>query len=877
MNRVTALALSSLAVAVKLALSPAYAQTPPPAEDPSTEEPAATLEAINVEGDAVRVDDQAAYLDLERFSVSVDDTLSIEQIARAGDTDVAMALRRVTGLTLVNSRFVFVRGLGERYSSVLLNGAQIPSPDPTRRVIPLDLFPTDVLEGVVVQKTYTADLPGEFGGGTILLRTRGIPLQPFFRVSATVGGAQGTSFEDGVRYDGGGADWTGFDDGTRDLNPTLEGLRRQGGFFAGQSFGNPDGFTPTQLEQVGEQVAASGRYDTFRTQIGPDYGAALSGGQRFDLSDDVRAGFVGAVRYSQGWDTRDETRRYFQAATGGLVLRDETELTGTTREVDLSALTVFGLEFGANHRLNLTSMLLRQTEDEAREETGVIDTQTLQRYRLEWVENSLRSNQLAGSHRLPWFDEMADLEWQYTDASARRFAPNTREYRFNLADNGARTLSLFGESNQQTWANLDDGSRSLDVGFKAPFTFDDGAIYGTVDLDAGRLQRDRDSDIRRYGFRPRFSNSTLLGQVVALPTLGQILVPQFIGPNGFVLEEQTQGTDSYTASQRLDYVALSFDVTLADRVRLSAGARHERNDQQVGTFSILQANQRVESLIEQSDLLPAFSATWMIDDVQQLRFGWSRTLSRPDFRELTPAPFLDPILDILTFGNPDLVTANITHVDLRWEHYFSVDESLSVALFRKEFENPIEKQLLPGSGSLLLTLANAESATNQGIEFEVFRRLGFASDWFGGADLSNWFVAANYARIDSAIRLDPARSGFNTNLERPLEGQSPYVVNLQFGYTDPDGVHDLALSFNRSGERIVQVGVDTQPDVYEQPAGALDLTWKWQFAPQWSSRVRLRNLLDPEVAFRQGTGNIREFSRGREIALSVEWTPARAD
>lgn len=837
----------------------------------------ATLDAIEVQGEAVRVDDQAAYLDLERMSVSVDDTLSIEQITRAGDTDAAVALRRVTGLTLVNDRFIYVRGLGERYSSVLLNGAQIPSPDPTRRVIPLDLFPTDVLEGVVVQKTYTPDMPGEFGGGTIQLRTRSIPMQPFFRASVSVGGESDTTFKDGTRYDGGSDDWTGRDRSTRAPDPTLDAVRRQGGFFAGQSFANPGGFTAAEIEQVGERVAANGRYDTFRSEIGPDLGAGVSAGQRFDVSDDVRVGLLGSLRYSQAWNTQEETRRYFQASNAGLTQRDETDLEGTTRSIDISAFAVAGLELGSDHRFTLTSMLLRQTDDEAREETGIIDTQELQRYRLRWTENSLRSNQFAGQHRIPFFEEMADFDWQYTDATARRFEPNLREYRFNFDDAGRRTLSLFGESNQQAWSDLNDDSRSLDLGFKAPFAFDEGAIFGTVDLNVGRTLRDRDSYIRRYGFGFRFNDPAELDRVIGLPSLGRIFAPQFIGPNGFVLQETTSATDNYFADQRLDYVGLGIDVSFDDRFRINVGARSETNDQRVSTFSVLQAGQVIEARLDERDLLPSFGATWMIDEAQQLRFGWSRTLSRPDFRELTPAPFLDPALDLLTFGNPDLVTADITNLDLRWEYYFSSDESLSVALFRKEFDQPIEKQLLPGSGSLLLTLANAESATNQGIEIDYFSRLGFTEGWFGDLDLSDWFVAANYAWIDSEIRLDPARSGINTNLSRPLEGQSPYVVNLQVGYSDPEGFHEFALAFNQSGERIVQVGVDSQPDVYEQPAPLLDLNWRWQFARDWSSRMRLRNLLDPAIEFQQGAGNVREFKRGREISISVEWSPKRDD
>ncbi|GIX38928.1 MAG: hypothetical protein KatS3mg127_2167 [Silanimonas sp.] len=836
---------------------------------------ATTLDAVEVGAEAFRTDDQAAYVDLKRMSVSVDDTLSIEQISRAGDSDAAVALRRVTGLTLVNSRFIYVRGLGERYSSVLLNGAQIPSPDPTRRVVPLDLFPTEVLEGVVVQKSYTPDMPGEFGGGTIQLRTRSVPLEPFFKASVSVGGTQGTTFSEGLRDRGGKRDWTGRDRSARNPDPVLDGLRRSGGYFLPQTLANPNGFTPAEIEQIGERVAASSNYEPRRADIGPDWGIALSGGQRFDLSDGVRLGLLGAFRWSQSWDSREEVRRYLQASSQGLQIRDETELFGTTREIDVSGFSVLGLELGADHRLTLTSMLVRQTENEAREQTGEIDAQALQRYRLEWVENSLLSHQLSGIHRFAWFSEMADFEWQYTDAAARRYAPNTREYRFNFEGSGERRLSQFGESNEQSWANLDDDSRSLDLRLKAPFAFSDGAVFGTLSLNAGRTLRERDSYIRRYSFGFNFTNPAERNAVLGLPTLDQILVPANIRPDGLSLREVTAATDNYVAEQRLDYAGLGVDVTFDDRFRLNAGARRESNLQSVSTFSVLQAGQQIDSRLDEASWLPSFGATWMINDGQQLRFGWSRTLSRPDFRELSPAPFLDPILDILTFGNPDLQTARITNLDLRWEYYFSADESLSVALFRKTFDKPIEKLLLPATGSLLQTLANAESATNQGLEIDYFQRMGWADGWFGDVDMSNWFIAANYSWIDSEIRLDPARAGVSTSLNRPLEGQSPYVVNLQLGYSSPTGTHETALSFNISGKRIVQVGIDTQPDVYEQPAPSLDFNWKWQFAPEWSTRLRLRNLIDPAVEYRQGDINIREFKRGREINLSLEWSPKR--
>ena len=818
----------------------------------------------------------AAFVEEKRSSSAVADILGAEQISRAGDSDAAGALKRVTGLTLVDGKYVYVRGLGERYSSVLLNGAQIPSPDPTRRVVPLDLFPADILEGVVVQKTYSAEMPGEFGGGTIQLRTRGFPESGVLKLSGTLGYADGTSFEQGFGYEGGGRDWSGQDDGSRALPDALDQLRREGRFLRRQSPANPTGFTPEQFEQVGEEFVQP--YDVDAQTIDPNHGLAISGGNAWEFGEQWKAGFLASTRYARNFDTFDETRRYFVASDAGLEQRDQTRVQGTQTEIDVSGFLVAGLEYGEGQKLRGTSLIVRQTEDEARHANGVSDNQPFDGYKLEWIENELIAHQLLGEHALPfWPIEGAQATWLYTHARANRYSPFTREYKYDLRDDGARTLNdRFGF----VFADLVDGSDSLDLGLTLPWQVND-QVTGSVSLNAGELDRDRDSYIRRYQFQIPSGFAD-----IGLPSLEQILTPENIGPGDLTLIEITTNTDTYFATQALDYRALSLDVSLFERLRVTLGLREEDNVQQVSTFSVVRPNDPpVVSGIDQVDRLPAASVTWWINGDQQLRFGYSETLSRPDFRELSAAPYLDPILDFITFGNPDLRQAEITNYDLRWEYYFSPSESVSVALFRKEFTDPIEKQLLPGAGSLLLTLANAQGATNQGVELDAYKQLGFVNRWvkdrrwaevlrLDRLDWDNWYVGANYSWIDSNIQLDPEQSGFNTNLERPLEGQSPYVVNLQLGYQHPEGRREATLLYNVFGERIVQVGVDGQPDTYEQPFHQLDFNFKQKLGEDWGVRLRLRNLLDPKVEFRQGDdANIREYRKGREIGITLEWTP----
>lgn len=820
----------------------------------------------------------AAFVEERRTSAAVTDILGAEQISRAGDSDAAGALKRVTGLTLVDGKYVYVRGLGERYSSVLLNGAQIPSPDPTRRVVPLDLFPTEILQGVVVQKTYSADMPGEFGGGSIALRTRGFPESPVFRIAGSFGYAEGTSFEDGFGYAGGNRDWTGKDDGSRDLPAQLDELRRKGIFLRRRTPANPDGLAPEQIEAVGEQAA--GVFDIDRTGIGPNGSLALSGGNSWALGEDWKVGALASLRHSRSFDTYQETRRFFTATSAGLELRDQTGLAGTETGIDSSGFFVAGLEYRDSHKLRGTSMIVRQTTDDARITSGSVDSQPLESYRLEWVENELVAHQLAGEHALPWKWDGARLDWLHTRARANRYAPNTRDYRFEVRED-SRFFRAGNTGNTLSWANLDDRSDSTGFSLRLPAQFGE-RLSASLTLAAGTLDRERDSWIRSYTFD---GGRGLPGSVFELPSLEDILAPGNISPTGFVLAEITQPTDNYFANQALDYRAATLDLDFGGRLRLNLGLREEDNFQQVTTFSVVNPNAPpIVGTIDAVDRLPAAAVTWSLGDKQQIRAGYSETLSRPDFRELTAAPYRDPMLDLVAFGNPELEPTSIKNYDLRWEYYFSTTESVSVALFRKDFTRPIEKQLLPGSGSIQLTLQNAEGATNQGIELDAYKHLGFLDRWFDGRgwasalrldrpEWDNFFVAANYAWIDSEIRLDPAKSGFNTNLVRPLEGQSPYVANLQFGYQSPDGVREATLLYNVSGERIVQVGVDTQPDTYEQPFGQLDFNYRQALGDDWSLRVRLRNLLDPKVEFRQGRETTREYRKGRELVLSLEWSP----
>jgi outer membrane receptor protein involved in Fe transport len=814
-----------------------------------------TLSEIKVTAAGVSAQTQAT--EEERSSATVSEVVNAEQIKRGGDSEASGALKRVTGLSVVGGKFIYVRGMGERYSSVLLNGAQIPSPDPTRRVVPLDLFPTEVLDSVVVQKSYSADMPGEFGGGTVMLRTKEAARKPFLKLSAGISAQDGTSFENGLRYRGGNRDWLGFDQ-VRELPTALSSLTANNRPLSAQNA------TPAQLEQAGESLAALG-FNTRESNIGPNGNFTAAGGGGWEF-DDTKFSILGAARIANTWDSNEEIRRSYGASNNDqLVLVSDVKRNVTERQGTLTGFLNGVLTFGDGQRIQATSMLLRQSLDQAQIDEGYKESpdDVTKTYELEWNENSLISNQLSGEHYFSEFHELG-LNWQITDARAARESPAKRRYIYQRVDNEF-FFSRGSDSNQIVYEDLDDASREYRLGMSLPWAASDDSLV-TFAAGIGRLERDRDSDLRRFTFSAR--SSAVVAPAIGRLPLDQILTPQNIGPNGYQLAEVTRSLDNYTASQTLDSYFLNADWTFGEHWRFIGGVRREANDQKVATFDLNTPTAgRIESNAKANKFLPALAATYIFDEAQQqVRLSYGRSLSRPDFREYSPAPFLDPILDIESFGNPRLKATQIDNLDLRWERYFEGDESVSVALFYKDFKLPIERVSIAGTGGLL-SYENAESARNFGVELDGFMGLGRLSE-----SLESFFVSANVSALESKVELGSAGS-IQTSRSRPLQGQSKYLVNAQFGYKPEGGAWEATALYNVAGRRIAQVGAIGLADIYEQPFHQLDATARYRLAPEWSLGFRLKNLLDETVEFTQSGAATRSYKPGREIGFSVEWTP----
>ncbi len=798
--------------------------------------------------------------DEKRETASVSNVVGEEQFTRSGDSNVAESLKRISGLSTVGGKFVYVRGLGERYSTTLLNGAILPSPEPINRVVPLDLFPTAVLESVLVQKTYSAQFPSEFGGGVLQLRTKKSIDEFFWNVSSSVGITTDVNFEEGMTAPGGNLAWLGYDDGYRGISDALRNATQGGQELRRASrFLNTAGYTREELQAIGHSLR--NEYNPNVEDLPANFDVSTSMGNSHEIGNSgATINYMGALDYSSSWDRKEIERKSYRVNDSGLEIDDDLLWNGTEHSVDLSGIFTTAIDFNANHNVRLTSVVLRKTDDSAGFVEGDIAQEAyIRRTELEWIERELFSNQLQGDHFFPELNGLV-LNWRFSDVKAERDSPDHRRYRYDLEADGRFQFSTRADGNVRRFSVLDDDAR--DFGLDASMEF-----YGPADslitAQGGLVvnEKQRDSEIRRFSF---FDQGRLTrDQDLLALSMEEIFVPEHISPIGFELREFTRPTDNYRAANESQSYYVNGEINFSDRLRFNGGVRYEDFHQTVDTFDLFR-NSEVNASQGNENWLPAFSATFINND-HQFRLAYSETLSRPDFRELSPAAFTNPITGREIVGNPNLKIASITNYDFRWEWYFGYSDYVSVGLFYKEFENPIESIIQAGAEGRQ-TFTNAESGENRGVEWEVYKELGFLGDI--GED---FYLQANVSFIDSSVAISEENAGIVTNLSRPLQGQSDWLFNFQAGYEPFTGT-TATLLYHYYGERITEVGIEGAPDLYEQPFGELNFNFIQELSENWKIQFKGRNLLDERFTVTQGGLISTAYDIGRQFSLQVDYT-----
>lgn len=847
------------------------------------------------------------------------DLLGADAISRLGDSTVAAALRRVPGLTLVQDKYVYIRGLGERYSQSTLNGAQIPSPDLTRNVIPLNVFPTSIVESLRVQKSWSPDVSANFGGGAVDIRTKGLPDSLTFQFEVGIGENSETPSRVNS-YAGGGDDSLGTDDGTRALSPLINDS-------VAQYQGNPS--VNSILSFLQSQDPTSTLYDAqaanrdlalaLNRNIGitqesadPDYSLRASVGNKFELGTDWEAGFNVGASYDSEWRFR-RTR----TANFGLPLEQNGVREEATRSVNIAATLNLGLNYLEDHEISTTSLFLRNTDDETEvfdffnENRLLSSGRGFRDYRLQFEERDMTTHQVNGTHyignatrdMLPflddWFANFSDeskFEWFYSTSEATTSIPNQVVVSSDVVTDrtsGAvlsENVRLTSSAADYRFTDLDDDVENFGWSAMVPLEFERSYIEVSGGWDHSQKVRNYRQAQFSLGYLNVADDTTLVGELGDVFSDDNILasVADTANPipgsqlfiNNIVFDRQGTNSNSYLAATMTASAWGKVDWTLDDTWRIAAGARWEdykqvavdwnpygftESDPQVTTDVDTLAN----GTFNEDRVYPALGLTYMGDlwaETFQLRLGYSQTAVRPDLREITDSSYIDPITDDLVRGNPGIVPSDIDNIDLRGEWYFENGDTFSATLFYKDIQDPIEFFEIPASDTTIAReIVNAQSAEIQGVEVEFLKELAFLGGFF-----DTLFLQGNITFQDSELVAGP-NANVPTNAVRSLSGASDYVANLMLGFDAPNAKHTASLIYNVFGERLYVAGRNGSPDGFEQPFHSLDLTYFWYPTDSITLRVKAQNLLDESIEIeRAGVVTFAE-DPGTAISLSVSW------
>ena len=792
-------------------------------------------------------------LNTQKTAIGIVSAVTVEQISRSPDSDAAQAAQRVSGVTVQRGGAVFVRGLGERYTTVQLNGTRVPSPEPEKRTVPLDLFPSSLLETISTAKTFTPDQQGDFSGAQVEIKTREFPALRQYSLALTTGYNAGATGSDVLSAFTAGGERFASVGGKRDLPETIRSLGNlqlnltpaDHNFLINQ-FRNA--WTPsshTAAPNVSTSFSVGGNDPVLGQRIGYLLSATMS------QSTDLRAGQVRAQA------NRGDT-------PGSTVEQDRFEGETGSASVVWGGLANFSTLIAGHSRLMINNTYSRTADNDARREYGNFENEAIDVRidRQQYVERSVRSNQIAAEHQ---FGDRHRLDWAVTSNGVTRDEPDRTEFVYVVEQGpgGAELLRWHNSSNAgavRTFSALSEDNREGRVNYQLNFA--SGVRQHFIKFGALYRTTERTADTRSFAI-----TATALSNADRELSPEQIFDGRMTGPDDDLLRliPLSQG-GSYVAQDQLTAGYLMGELSLSDKLRLITGARYETDRLEVDATSTL--GQPVQTTNDWTDVLPSVALNFSPNEYTNIRLSAAQTLARPEYRELVPIKSRDVLNGDDLEGNPDLQRTRIQNVDLRWEWYPAVGEVLSVGLFAKRFDQPIERVYrAAGANSRFIAFVNAESAENVGVELEARKNLAFLGRLF-----DPFTVFSNLTMMRSEIDLGANRSAA-TNPKRRMVGQAPYVLNVGIGYASVSGSTSATVLYNRVGDRIEAAGDLPLPDVIQQARNVIDFSLRAKVVSALSLRFDAKNLLDEPFESIQGTVTREYWKSGRTFQVGMIWRP----
>lgn len=822
-----------------------------------------TLNEVTVTGVA-RKNTEIAVIQMTKSSPVIVSNVSAQEITKTQDTNAGEVIRRVPGVSLIDDKFVMVRGLSQRYNNVWINGGAVPSSEADSRAFSFDLIPSSQIDNMQIVKTPSPEYPADYTGGFITITTKDIPAENTAELSVGGNWNDITSFSDFKYAKGSGTDFLGFDSGMRGLNgginSTLNSIAGNGVDLQNNHLNND--WRVRNMNPVGD--------------------LKLSGslGRSWKLGD-RQLGMIAAFNYS------NEYRKYedMQNNLFGVYDADKDQSNYLRYSVDdqynhnvrLGAMLNFTLlSADGNSKYQLKNIFNQIGNDRYTWREG-LSAQSDNENSAEYYYRSRTTynGQITGKHTFA----LDELDWSASYSYANRNVPDRRRYLINDAlEPGVMQLTSPNDISRE-WTKLDEHIVSAAVNDKHDFKF--GSFTPSLKFGAYGEYRTRKYTTRDFIYNWNAASNTLPDGFRQFDLSEMLSDESYFGADRLYLLEEQHMRNNYKGNNYLGAGYFAANIPLGN-FNIYAGLRYEYDHMELITNTRDNAESPFSHNYEYNDLFPSVNTTYKINDKHQLRLSYGKTVNRPEFREVSPSVFYDFDLASNVQGNTDLKPCYIQNVDFRYEFYPSKGELISIAAFYKYFDSPIEwTYTVTGGTSLVYSYMNAQRANNYGIELDIRKDLSFIG-------LPGFSWSFNGALIKSRVKFEAG----SKEEDRPMQGQSPYLVNTGLFYKNDKLQLDVALLYNRIGKRIIGVGRSEGttsgnealrvPDSYEMPRDVIDLSASKKFGKHWELKLSIRDLLAQKVYYKQfadvhySNGTSREveqitraYKPGRNIGVSA--------
>ena len=846
----------------------------------------------------------ASIMAQEKESSAITNIIGSDQMSKKGDSDAAGALKRVTGVTLVDGKNVYVRGLGDRYSNIEMNSMPLPSPDPLKRSVPLDIFPAGVISSMKVQKSATPDVPSNFGGGYVDIRTKDSSKDDYVKLTVGIKGNSNTG-KDSLTYQGSSTDWQGFDDGYRAIDSailnesTIVVGEPQKQFVTEVKVGDTvirEGYTKDEISQFTQDYIDDRNYEITNQELPLGGSAAIEAAVNFQLADKHTLTLFGNYEYKQEHKSREESIAKYEMQYGSnseLSTTPDQEGSVVKSYSNYSQAGIFniGYNYADVFRIKYTKLYTHtgtQVTKLTNGQFGSNQDETYTFYDLQWEEKTLNADQLSGNFDYSIFGQESNFRFGTEYTSATLSQPNNYRY-YYLEDSSSIDGEAFmsNQSSNHVATNLQSEDKQAALYLKNKFHFELVSEDDYIDIGISAAYKERVSKQNKY-FLQYLNTATVPVNTYTdgVDTIYDNYVRDSIDYDDRTLILQTLSTpeDYFDADVSETNIYLSSYLKPLKEIEILFGARQVDVKQTTYQYTLDSTNPdtskrtnviRTSKDLVVEDIYPSAALKYNINKNNIIDLAYSKTYIMPDLREASDGIYSHPydIADIK--GNPDLVYTDIYSYDLQFAHYFSDMENIKVGLFYKYLDKPIEDVMLPTSSLPIYSYDNADSASIIGFEIDGRKSLDFLTN-----KLKHYYVSGNFSYSDSDVTLEEDKEDIYTSNHRQLQGLSQTVINVALSYEKRD--KSATLSYNKMGERIRKVGMIDDldlvsearyPDYYEDPAAVLDFVWIHKLNYGLSYKIKLGNLLDEKTIWYQGDKSYvtNSFKKGRDYSFSVSY------